>query len=255
MPLLGIAILVFSGCAGQKPPEAVTFYDSPEAALRALAASSPATQAITAVTRITVNHHGERYPLKAATMIQPPARLRLESIPVMGPPDFFLSITDGELRVFFPEKGAFYIGRATPLNISRFFPVSLPPADIISLLMGAPPENAGEIQTMQGSLEDGLYRIDQYAMGKMIRSLWLDPAGAQLVRFRRYSDQGDASLAVDFGDHVRIGNAFLPQKVTIREKETGTLIIRHSDVRPFAADPESFPLQIPEGVIPIPLDP
>jgi len=160
LPLFGIAALgfVLSGCAGHTPP-VPPFYDSPDAALRALAATPPGKQAFTSTARIEINHQGDRYPLKVAVMMKRPAFLRLESIPLMGPPDLFLSVAEGELRVFLPGKAAFYIGRATPRNISRFLPVFMPAADMISLLMGVPPEDAEETQSLGGEQEKGLYRV------------------------------------------------------------------------------------------------
>jgi hypothetical protein len=255
LPLFLIAALALSGCAGHKPSVPLVFYDSPEAALRALAATSPGAQAVTATTRITINHHGDRYPLKVAVMMQRPAFLRVESIPLMGPPDFYLSIAEGELRVFLPGKGAFYTGRATPQNISRFFPVSMPAADIVSLLMGVPPDGAEEMQSLGGEREEGLYRIDQYRSGRRTRSLWIDPADGMLIRIRRFTEEGTVIYTADFADHARIGEGFLPQQLTIREEEIPILSARHADLRQITADPESFPLPIPDGIIPILLDP
>jgi hypothetical protein len=255
LPLLGIAALgfVLSGCAGHKPLP--PFYGSPDAALRALAATPPVKQAFTSTARIEINHHGDRYPLKAAVMMKRPALLRVESIPLMGPPDLFLSVAEGELRVFLPGKGAFYTGRATPRNISRFLPVFMPAADMISLLMGVPPEDAEELQSLAGEREKGLYRVDQYQAGRKMRSLWIDPAGGWITRFRKFREDGTVFYTADFADHARIGEGFLPQEVTIRVEETADLNVRYSDLRPFEADPESFPLQIPEGMTPILLDP
>jgi hypothetical protein len=257
LPLFWIAALGFalSGCAGHKPPVPLAFYDSPEAALRALAATTPGAQAVTATAKIEINHHGDRYPLKVAVMMKRPAYLRVESIPLMGPPDFYLSVAEGELRVFLPGKGAFYTGRATPQNISRFFPVFLPAADMVSLLMGVPPEVAEEMQSLGGDWEEGLYRLDQYKSGRRMRSLWIDPSGGRLIRFRRFTEEGTVIYTADFADHVRIGEGFLPQQVTIRGEEMAVLTVRHADLRQFAADPESFPLPVPEGITPILLDP
>jgi hypothetical protein len=255
LPLFFIAALALSGCAGHKPFVPLTFYDSPGAALRALAATSPGAQAVTATTRIIINRDGDRYPLKVAVMMQRPAFLRVESIPLMGPPDFYLSIAEGELRVFLPGKGAFYTGRATPRNISHFFSVSLPAADIISLLMGTPPDGAEEMQSQGGEREDGLYRVDQYLSGRKIRSLWIDPAGGMLIRLRRFTEEGTAVYTADFADHARIGEGFLPQQLTIREGEIPVLTVRHSDLRQTAADPETFPLPLPDGITSILLDP
>lgn len=256
LTLVGISVLIMLfGCAGQRPVTSAASYNSPETALRALAASSAGDQAITATTRITIDRNGDRYPLKIATMIQRPASLRVESLPLMGPPDFLLSIVDEELRVFFPGKKAFYIGRATPRNLSRFLPVSLPAAEVIPLLMGASPDSPEEIQSMRGELTEGLYRIDQYGSHAKIRTLWIDPAREQLIRFQRFSTSGTILFSADFAEYVRIGKRFLPKKITIRKEETGTLTIRHTDFRQVPANSESFPLQIPEGLLPILLDP
>jgi hypothetical protein len=257
LPLFWIAALALSlsGCAGHKPSVPLAFYDSPEAALRALAATSPGTQAVTATTRIAINRHGDRYPLKVAVMMQRPAFLRVESIPLIGPPDFYLSIAEGELRVFLPGKGVFYTGRATPQNISRFFSVSMPAADMVSLLMGVPPDVAEEMKSLGGEREDGLYRIDQYISGRRTRSLWIDPADGRLVRLRRFTEEGTVVYTADFADHARVGEGFLPQQLTIREEEMPVLTVRHSDLRQIAVDPGSFPLPVPDGVTPILLDP
>jgi|WetSurMetagenome_2_1015567.scaffolds.fasta_scaffold84241_2 hypothetical protein len=256
LPLFGIAALGFalSGCAGHTPP-VPPFYDSPDAALRALAATPPGKQTFTSSARIEIKHHGDRYPLKVAVMMKRPAFLRVESIPLMGPPDLFLSVAEGELRVFLPGKGAFYIGCATPRNISRFLPVFMPAADMISLLMGVPPEDAEELQSLGGEQEKGLYRVDQYRAGRRMRSLWIGPVGGRLARFRRFREDGSIFYTADFADYVLIGEGFLPRQVTIQVEDMADLNVRYSDLRQFEADPGSFPLQIPEGMTPILLDP
>ena len=257
MPLFRIAVLslALAGCAGRTPIVPLVFYDSPEVALRALAATTPGTQAVTATARIEIRNNGNRYPLKVAVMMKRPALLRVESIPLMGPPDFYLSVADGELRVFLPGTGAFYKGRATPQNISRFFPVSMPAADIVSLLMGVPPDGAEEMQSLRGDREEGLYRVDHYKSGRRLRSLWIEPANGRLIRFRRFTEEGTVVYTADFADHVRFGEGYLPQQVTIREGEMSILTIRQADLRPITADPESFPLPVPAGMIPILLNP
>lgn len=248
--------LLLSGCTGHRLPLApAVFYDSPEAALRALAASAPGAGAFTATTRIVIDRRGERYPLKVAVMMQRPALLRVEAIPLMGPPDFYLSIAGGELRVFLPGKGAFYTGRATPGNLSRFLSVSIPAADMVSLLMGVPPDHGEKMHRLGGEREDGLYRVDQYLSERKVRSLWIDPESGWLIRLRRFTEEGTAVYTADFADHVRIGEGYLPQQLTIREEETAVLTVRHTDLRPIAVDPESFPLPAPDGIIPVLLDP
>ncbi len=257
-PLFGIALLglvALASCAGQAPIIPPSFYESPEAALRALAATSPGEQAVTATVRIEIIHKDQHYPLKVAVMMKRPALLRVESIPLLGPPDLFLSVADGELRVFLPGTNAFYQGRATPQNISRFFPVSIPAADIVSLLMGVPPDSEERMRLYRGVREEGLYRVDHYESGRRIRSLWIEPGDGRLIRFRRFTEGGTILYTADFGDHVRFGKGYLPQKVTIQEGEMSILTVRQADLRQITADSESFPLAVPTGTIPISLDP
>jgi hypothetical protein len=257
IPLFQIAILglALAGCAGHTPIPSPASYDSPEAALRALATTTPGTQAVTATARIEISHNGNRYPLKVAVMMKRPALLRVESIPLLGPPDLYLSVADGELRVFLPGTGVFYQGRSTPQNISRFFPVSMPAADLVSLLMGVPPNGAEEKKILQGDREGGLYRVDRFTSGRRLSSLWIESADGRLIRFRRFTEEGTVVYSADFADHVRFGEGYLPQQVTIRQGEMSTLTVRQADLRQIAVDPEAFSLPVPAGMIPIDLDP
>ncbi|HBB15683.1 MAG TPA: hypothetical protein DCZ97_01295 [Syntrophus sp. (in: bacteria)] len=246
----------FLGCAGRRvapfhPPGDA--YLSPDDALRALAVSAPGDQTLTVTARIEINAHGQRRPLKAAMMMRKPANLRLESVPLLGPPDFFLSIDAGELRVFSPENngGIFYIGRSTARNVNRFFPLALPAADMVSLLMGQPPAME-EDSSLRGEWEEGLYRVDRYIAGEKTLSLWIDPAGDRLLRVRAFTEGGDIAYTAEFADHTSVGKSFLPQRLTITG-EAVSLSLRYTEVR-LDNDSEPFALPIPEGVEPISLD-
>lgn len=240
------------GCAGRRVPLYESEYLSPEAALRALAPSDPGDRTITVTARMEINSRGERHLLKAALMMRRPAHLRLESIPLFGPPDFFLSIDAGEIRVFLPGKGVFYADRATGGNLSRFFPLALPASEIVSLLMGRLPETEETLSSWRGKWEDGMYRVDQYRAGGKIRSLWIDPAGNLLRRIRTFTEGGDIAYSAEFTEHARTGEGFLPQRLTIT-KEGVSLAVRYTDVR-LDNDGEPFALPLPKGITPLPFD-
>lgn len=259
IPIIGLAV---AGCAGRiaaTPAGGGRSYFSPEAALRALAVSTPAAATITATARIKISHNEGRYPLKVALMMRRPAYLRVESIPLMGPPDFFLSIAKGQLHVFLPGEGAgaFYVGRATAQNLSRFFPLSLPAAETVSLLMGEGglPLNDGEsLLSLQGKQEGELYRVDQSLEGRMFRSLWIDPAGDLLVRLRMFTEEGNIAYTADFAEHTRVGEGLLPQSIAVSGTSLPGITLRYTELRQIDDDTAAFPLPVPEGVIPISLD-
>lgn len=243
---------ILTGCAGRKIPPSGSEYLSPEAALRTLAASDPGGGTITVTARMEINSRGERHLLKAALMMKRPTHLRLESIPLFGPPDFFLSIDAGEIRVFLPEKETFYADRATERNLSRFFPLALTASEIVSLLMGRLPETEETVSSWRGEWEDGLYRVDQYGTRGKILSLWIDPAGDLLRRIRTFTEEGNTAYSAEFTEHARTGEGFLPQWLTIT-REGVSLAVRYTDIR-MDNDSESFALPVPEGITPLPLN-
>ena len=251
-----IASLLVCGCAGRQQAAVPGHgYPSLDAALNAVAASDPGSGALTATARIEVRlPGGDRHVLKAALMIEKPARLRLESIPPFGPPDFFLSIDKEEMRVFLPEKEIFYIDRATRRNISRFLPLSLPGEEIVSLLMGRIPLGDGEISPSQwqGEGEERLYRIDRRPSRGETHSLWIDPANGLIRRIRSFSGEGDLLYTADFADHAPAGKGLLPQRLTITQN-TLSMTIHYRDIR-WNDTAAAFSLSVPEGIIPRPFE-
>jgi hypothetical protein len=251
--IMGLGPLL-SGCACRRVAAlSANKYLSPGAALRALATSDPGGRAITVTARIEIKRHNERHLLKAALMMKRPAHLRLESIPLFGPPDFFLSIEAGEIRVFVPGKETFYVDRATEGNLSRFFPLALPAAETVSLLMGRLPETEETLSSWRGEWEDGMYRVDQYGSGRKILSVWIDPSGDLLHRIRKFTEGGNIAYTAEFTEHVRLGEGFLPQRLSITREAAVSLAVRYTDIR-LDNDDESFALPVPEGITPRPFE-
>jgi len=250
--LLTCLVSLLAGCAARRIPLHRGEYASPAAALDALASSDPGYRTITVTARMEINRWGERHLLKAAMMMRRPEQLRMESIPLFGPPDFLLSIDAGELRVFFPGKGMFYADRATQKNLSRFFPLALPASEIVSLLMGCLPERKETVSSQQGEWDDDLYRVDQYNADRKIRSFWIDPTGNLLRRIQTFAEREEVASTVEFLDHLPTEDGFLPQRLTIAV-EGVSLTVRYTDIR-LADDIGSFTLPVPEGLTPLPLD-
>jgi hypothetical protein len=247
--------LLLGGCTATRVAIAPgASYGSPQAALQAIAARSPA-QAVTATARIEIVSASERYPFKAALMMKPPASLRLESIPLLGPPDFFLTLNGSELRVFLPPKGLFYTGRATAWSLSRFIHLALPPAEIVSLLMGqSPAEAKGDSPSFwRGEREEGFYRIDRYMAGQRVRSLWIDPDGDRLIRIRVFAGGDTPPYTAEFAEHTRVGDALVPQRLKITGEGLSFSLL-YTELLPLAdEDAEAFVLPVPEGITPTPL--
>src|SRR5512136_1786945 len=88
--------LIFPACAikktlnvGEGSFEGVS---SPLAVLEKIDSNTHSLHGIKAIARIEVNAPAGRYPLKVALALWRPSSLRLESIPLIGPADFFLTV-------------------------------------------------------------------------------------------------------------------------------------------------------------------
>jgi hypothetical protein len=247
--------LLLGACTAARVTVPGASYASPQAALQAIAAGKPAP-AVTATARIEIASPSERYPFKAALMMKPPESLRLESIPLLGPPDFFLSLNGKELRAFLPGKGLFYIEQATAWALSRFIHIALPPTEIVSLLTGrAPPEKAegDSLVFWRGEREEGLYRVDLYRAAGRIRSLWIDPDKDRLLRIQVYEGGDTPPYTAEFAEHTRVGEFFIPQRLKITAEGLAFSLL-YTELRPLTdEDSAAFVLPVPEGVTPTPL--
>jgi hypothetical protein len=263
--LIMSVFLIFSACAITKTQKvggvSKQSFSSPLAALENIDRDNQFKDGVEAIARIEVNTPQGRYPLKAALVVKPPSSLRLESMPIIGPADLFLTVHDNVLKVFLPDKGKFYIGKATTRNLARFIPVAttaLRIEDLTPILLGMRPEVRGKTITLDGSSDGSLYRVDVFSEGRKIQSLWVDPGEDRLVRVDSFAGDNSRSYSARFIGREQAENMTMPESVTIAygDNEKPDIIIRYVDIGPAKGiDATVFDLKPPPAVMPIPLDP
>jgi hypothetical protein len=257
IPAFCLLLLVFCGCAAAPKTAARLDVASPEAALAQIAARLPADAALLALADARVATHTKEgtYPLNLAILLKRPASIRVEAIPLFGPPAFFLSVRDGTLKVFLNETGAFYMGRATPDNVGRYLPLKMGPEDLIALLTGTCFASPGPDTLLQGYPEGDHYRIDLVEPLKH-RSLWVRTTDGFLENLEVYAEQ-QRLYRVRFEEPLHMEGAMLPQKITFSSDGIDgiSVSIRYRDIQLLkGVDPELFDLEAPPGVEPIHLD-
>jgi hypothetical protein len=255
--------LIFSACTITKTQKigggSKQSFSSPLVVLEKIDSDNQFKDGVKAIARIEVNTPEGRYPLKAALVLKKPSSLRLESIPVIGPADLFLTVHENVLKVFVPQNGKFYIGKATTRNLAHFIPVAatgIEIEDMTSILLGMHPEIRGKTITLDGSSDGSLYRVDILSENRKIQSLWVDP-GDRLVRVDLFAGDNSRSYSARFIGWDCIENMTLPQNVTIAygDNDKPDIIIRYVDIGPAKGiDATIFDLKPPPGVIPISLD-
>lgn len=260
--LLMLFFVALAGCGmGKVRPAATTYSPPPENILEKIIRADKQRDTLEAVANIEISSEKGRYPLKVALIVKRPSFLKIEAIPLVGTPDFFLSLQGSTLKVFLPQKREFYICRATRENLALFLPVSIPLEEIAPVLMGIPPHTGPTpgIDKSPGSWEGegALYRVDMPSGEGSIRSFWIDRTTGTLARVEVREDYRLLYTAryEEYGEAEEIP---MPRKVIITPEEPTAphVAIRYSDIRflTTADTAQLFDLPVPAGLEPIILD-
>lgn len=250
---------VLAGCGTEKvKPAATTYSPPPENILEKIALANNQRDTVQAVANIEISSEKGRYPLKVALILKRPSFLRVETIPLVGTPDFFLSLQGDTLKIFLPLKKEFYICRATAENLALFLPISIRIEDMVPILMGIPPPLTGPAKGVDKSpaiLEGNLYRIDMPSGDGKRQTIWIDRATGDLVKVEIFEDYR-LLYTVLYEEYGEEGGIPMPRKVIITPDEPGKsgVVIRYSDIR-FSnmTDMTPFDLAVPPGMEPITL--
>ena len=252
--LICFIFLTLSGCISGKIPEVtkgpVAF---PKDVLGKIAMPG-SSDIIRATANITLNSSEGRYSRKIALLLKLPSCLRIETMPVFGPADFFLSANEKSLKVFSPGEGKFYVGKATRENFFLFFKVFLSPCDMVSILAGLPP------QRMKGKLseyiEERLYRVD-IRSGKRKQSLWINPDGYTLTKVEEIDDDRLVYRAT-FKDTVVDDGVPYPGRIDIEveKPERASINIRYLNLEILHDEKNMavFDLRTPYGITSLSID-
>lgn len=208
-----------------------------------------------AIARIEIND-GKKYPIKVAMMLKRPSLVRIESIPVIGPPDLFLSTNNDTLKIFLPGTNTFYLGRPSRENFSHFFPLNLSPADLLSIMMGIPPIPPDVKLRWKESVEGEKLRADFFSDDKKVLTLLMDGNNGRLIEIVILASDGKILHTVYYDDYCKVENIDLPQQIKILSNgKNSTIIVRYSDMEFSKEGNEAlFDLPIPMGVRPIIMD-
>ena len=255
--LLLIFLISFLGGCALYPLESIPVTDyrlSPVETLGTIDLKDNRKTFMKAVAQVVVNTEEGRYPLKLAILAAKPASLRMEAIPIIGLPNFFLSIHNGTMKVYLPQNGEYYVGPATINNLKSFFPIQLAVPDLVALLMGCRPTISSEQTILKGSAEGRSYRVDILSKNNQpLQSLWIDPENLNLTRLDKFGKNGDKLLTVYFDEYFQDNDLSMPNRVRFQMPgvEERTISIRYDGATftPLTDETDQiFDLTVPEGV-------
>jgi hypothetical protein len=259
--LLALLLLTFSGGCTAPGVEMVGSlpYRSPLEALSRIDHLGSEPFILKTSASIDVRAARDRSPMRAVLLVGKPDSFRLESLPIIGPPDFFLSVYRGTLKAYYPLEGKFYRGTATAERLSRFLPIAISVQDLVRVLTGSRPEVGGRQVVLKSSAEGDLYRIDIASEGRRRQSLLVDPRQDRLRKIEVFGALDETLYEADFSDYQSVGGRTIPQRIQLMVNAYGGIKIslRYSDplLSPRSgADADLFDLGSPEGVPVLPLE-
>ncbi len=197
--------------------KSIVYYASPEEAIARIRKTDGLKGTLKVIARVEIRSGEDSYPVKAAMIAQKPGSLRIETIPLIGPPDFFMTINKDALKVFYPGRDLFYIGKATQGNLIKFFPLAISPYMMVAFLTGSYPEyipSNGYVSSHgRPDADRSLYRLDLIDNGVTRQSCWIEPHGHYLVRIDSFDDAGRLAYTVKYDNFKRLGKVDFPHEL------------------------------------------
>lgn len=242
-------LLCLGGCAGG----AALGPRMPPKALEMVSPTRPATDRVTAIAQIDLVTAEGHYPIRAVMILQRPSYLRLEMLPVIGTPDFFLAASPDEMNIFIPSQSEFYSGKPTAENLARFLPWSFTLQEIVMILSSTYPPLDKTKVSYESYLDDALLRVDMRTPAGPSQTIWM-AKNEKMVKLIRYDPLGRETYRALFDDYAS-GSAFA-EKITIQWADNITSIsVRYSDLKVEKnGDLSIFKLPVPPGSKTIYLD-
>ncbi|MGV8057180.1 MAG: hypothetical protein AB2L12_03955 [Smithellaceae bacterium] len=200
---------------------------------------------IRAAAQIDLITPGGYYPARAALILKKPSYLRLELLPPMGPPEFFLATTPQKMRILLPTKGEFYQGEPTGYNLSRFLPWQFNIEDIVAIFANTYPPLAGDVTYLRYP-EESTLRIEMKVRSGIAQTIWIGPTG-RLSKLVRFDENGKLLYSAEFADYEE--GSSIAGKITVNMADGVTsIIIKYSDLKiEKTQDLSIFDLPVPEG--------
>lgn len=178
--------------------------------------------------------------------LQRPGLLHLESLDFFGKPQAVL-VSDGKrFGLYQSAEGKYYQGPASPQNLSRFLPIVLPPAELVSLMLGQAPRIPAESMTVTVNQERRAYEL-KLISGEVTQTLFVHP---KTFRVLESQVRGVNAYDLRFDDFEEVGAAVYPRKVQLTAEAAKTkleLLYKDVELNP-APDLTLFDLLPPANV-------
>ena len=148
---LALALLASAACARVPPAD---LSRDPAALLDQVRAAQARVQRVRGSARVRITSPDLSGTVTEFVAAEKPDRVHLETLDFFGNPAAVLVAAGGRFAFLDHRAGAFYRGDATPENISRLLPVTMPVEELVTILCGSAPLLPG--RALEVGVEGGL---------------------------------------------------------------------------------------------------
>lgn len=185
-----------------------------------------------------------------------PASVMIQANDFFGRPQSVLACDGERFGLWVAPEAAYYVGPATPANLSRFLRVPLLPQEVVAMLLGrAPRVTPGVPWHLVVDHQERAYLLSTLSPEGIGQHLYVDPITARPVKSEIFAGR-DKGYRVTFSDFQPAGAVPFPRRITLESLgEKATLELRLSKLTlNEQIDPSQFSPDPPEDVAPIELD-
>ncbi|MFW5878400.1 MAG: DUF4292 domain-containing protein [Myxococcota bacterium] len=256
--LLPALVVCLTGCPRPPPGFGPEPYEEAEAVLAVAREQRFVPAALIADARLRVDGPAGRGAADHFVVLRAPSDLRLETLSFFGNPLALISVVDDDFLLWEIEANRAWEGGATAENLAALLPVSLPPEEIVALLLGSPDLSGVEEQRLDLDHENRRYVVSQLR-GEVWQQVIVRPEDELVEELRWYGVDGELLARVFYDRYREVAEGKLfPYEMRYEGEEGVSLEVSYREVT-FNPEPSElerlFSVRLPEHVRIISLDP
>lgn len=248
------AVAVFSAC----PPKRIDFgprgeIDDPEALLKLVDETEAKVFALDGDAKVRVNTPEAKGAFTMYTALSRPALVHLEPLDFFGKPQAVLVVNGDTFGLYQAQDNRYYTGPASPENVSRFLPITVPAPELVQIMLGDVPRIPHERLELTSDEKCACYVVTLHR-GEVTQTLQVHPRSFRVLRSEVRGAPAYDLLLEDYGE---FGTVSFPRRIKLTAADAKVeLDLRYENVTlNKAPDLTMFEVAAPEGIEVVEVDP
>lgn len=251
---LAAALAVLSAC----PPPRIDFgprgeIDDPEALLKLLDEAEGRVISLDGESKVRVNTPEAKGAFTMFTAVSRPTLIHLEPLDFFGKPQAVLVVNGDRFGLYQAQDNRYYTGPASPENVSRFLPITVPAPELVQIMLGDVPRIPHQRAELKSEPSCRCYVLTLHR-GAVTQTLQIHPRSFRVLKSEVRGAPAYDLVLEDYGEY---GTVSFPRRVRLLAEEAHVeLDLRYENVTlNQGPDLTMFEVMPPEGIEVVEVDP